>query len=212
MKRKKEISLILIVLAVLVISALAIGYHFKQVKIAEKQVKAAESENLKAEWTWLNDDISFNQSMAKGLSILFGPSGYVFKEGDTDGYYVEMEHIKDLGQGSIMMAAFMNEPMQIEKLDLEYQIYQVEQDKEVGVYSQIIPYPSNGLEPHSFYEYDFEVDYWDQDIFEKGQQFIIRLKHSNTCDYYLAEADFHGMVSLVKTNVVRYDEFKVEIR
>ncbi len=69
------------------------------------------------------------------------------------------------------------EPMQIEELYLEYQIYKVEQD-----------------------------------IFVKGQQFVVRFKHSVTCTYYLAEMDFHGEISLVDTDAVLDDEYKIEIR
>ena len=211
MKRKKVIILLLI-FGFLLISALVAGYHFKQITIAEEQASNVELENQTAEWTRQNNDISLNQSMAKGLSILYGPTGYVFKDGNTEWYYVELEHIKDLGQVYISIAAFKDEPMEIEKLDLEYQIYKVEQSEEVLVYSQVIPYPSNSLEPHTFYEYNLQVDYWDQDIFKKGQKFILRLKHSDTCDYYLAEANSHSKVSLVNNNVVRYNEYKVEIR
>lgn len=102
--------------------------------------------------------------------------------------------------------------MQIEELYLEYQIYKLEQDEEVLVYRQYIPFPSNSLDPHTFYRYDFQVDYWDRDIFEKGQYYILRLKHSDTCAYYLAEMDFHGKISLVDNEVVRYDEYTIEVR
>ena len=210
MNRKTRIHLFLIVAALLML-AWAVENHFKPITNTEELASNTEL-NQKEELTRRNDDISFNQSMGKGLSIMYGPSGYVFKDDHTDGYYVEAEHIKDLGQVYISIAAFMNEPMQIEKLDLEYQIYKVEQDEESLVYSKVIPYPSNSLEPHTFYEYDLQVDYWDQNIFKSGQKYILRLKHSDTCDYYLAEADIQGKISLINNNIVRYDEFKVEIR
>lgn len=185
-------------------------HHFQQIKRAGEQPLVIDEEQKKAEWTRENDDISLNQSMTRGLSILYGPAGYVFR--DEKGYYVELEHIKDLGQVYINIAAFKDEPMQIEKLDLEYQIYQVEQGKEILVYSQVIPYPSNRLDPHTFYCYEPNVDYWEQDIFEKGQVFILRLKHSDTCDYYLAEANCHSKISLVDNNIIRDKEYTIEIR
>ena len=193
MKRKRWIPLAIIVMALLLMSALAVSYHFQQVKLAGEQPMVIDEEQKKTEWTKLNDERIYNRLMANAVTISFGPGEGVF--GGDKGYYVELEHIQDLRPVDITIAAFRMEPMQIEELYLECQIYKVEQeDEEVLVYRQYIPFPSNSLEPHIFYRYKFDVDYWEQDIFEKGQQFIVRLKHSDNCTYYLAEMDFHGEI------------------
>ena len=100
--------------------------------------------------------------------------------------------------------------MQIESMDMEYQIYQITPGKKTFVYSQPMPYPAQSLEPNTFYDYTMQVDYWEQGGFESGQIFSLQVDHADTCLYHLTESDSSGKIDLA--NVVEGDQYIVKIK
>lgn len=180
---------------------IAVAGHYIQ-----QRQQVNEMDKRRVEWTQssLEHEIGFNQFMQYGMAFYVGGDPALEKG------QITAENVKALEHITLRIAVFTPEPMQIESMDMEYQIYQITPGKKTLVYSQPMPYPAQSLEPNTFYDYTMQVDYWEQGGFESGQIFSLQVDHADTCPYHLTESDSSGKIDLA--NVVEGDQYIVKIK
>lgn len=112
------------------------------------------------------------------------------------------ENMNGLQEQHFKIIVLNDEPLQIKYFDLTYEIYQIDNDNNILIYSQQIPYPEQILEPYYWYNYTAEIDFWN-DQTPKGQ-YLIKINHSDQLTYSKSTSKDTYNMALDDKNVIRY--------